>query len=161
MDKQTIRRLRRRRDNYPPGLGEEVRRLRGYRTCNLEQIARWGPGGWTGPVYADVAPRSMAKQHLVGPEHGFQSWQVSGLTQNEALILHDLAPRHGNKIFPVRSRSSVVVASSQPAPQPLPISPPIKSMPANVGCANGQCARQSAPVVNRSGWRPGKILFGR
>ncbi len=63
------------------------------------------PGGWRGPVYADVAPRSMAKQHLVGPEHGFSWDQVNGLSQDEALILHDLAPRHGNQIFPTRQRT--------------------------------------------------------
>lgn len=57
------------------------------------------PGGWRGPVYADVAS-SYAKQHLCGPEHGFTWEQVAGLTQEEALILHDLAPRHGNQIFP-------------------------------------------------------------
>ena len=67
---------------------------------NLIHQAR--PGGWRGPVYADVSPRSSVWQHLVGPEHGFSSSQVNGLSQEEALILHDLAPRHGNQIFPQR-----------------------------------------------------------
>ena len=58
------------------------------------------PGGWQGAVYADVAPRSSVWQHLVGPEHGFAWSQVKGLSLDEALILHDLAPRHGNQIFP-------------------------------------------------------------
>lgn len=72
-----------------------------YTTEQLRsKIRSLRPGGWRGPVYADVSPRSMAKQHLVGPEHGFSWDQVSGLSQEEALILHDLAPRHGNQIFP-------------------------------------------------------------
>lgn len=74
-----------------------------YSTDELRQmIHSMRPGGWRGPVYADVRPRSQAKQHLVGPEHGFSWDQVSGLTQDEALILHDLARGHGNKIFPTR-----------------------------------------------------------
>lgn len=74
-----------------------------YTTSELRSmIQSKRPGGWTGPVYADVSPRSAAKQHLVGREHGFSWDQVSGLTQEEALILHDLAPRHGNQIFPTR-----------------------------------------------------------
>lgn len=68
----------------------------------LIQQAR--PGGWRGPVYADVAP-SYAKQHLVEPKHGFTREQVAGLTTSEALILHDLAPTHGNQIFPTRQIS--------------------------------------------------------
>lgn len=77
-----------------------------YTTTELRgMIHQARPGGWAGPVYADVSPRSMAKQHLVGPEHGFSWDQVSGLSQDEALILHDLAPRHGNQIFPTRSIS--------------------------------------------------------
>jgi len=74
-----------------------------YTTDELRSMIRaMRPGGWHGPVYADVSPRSQAKQHLIGPEHGFSWDQVAGLTQDEALILHDLAPRHGNKIFPTR-----------------------------------------------------------
>lgn len=72
-----------------------------YSTEELRSLIQsMRPGGWRGPVYADVQPRSQAKQHLTGPEHGFSWDQVNGLTQDEALILHDLAPRHGNKIFP-------------------------------------------------------------
>lgn len=74
-----------------------------YTTAELRNMIHQArPGGWAGPVYADVSPRSMAKQHLVGPEHGFNWDQVNGLSQEEALILHDLAPRHGNQIFPTR-----------------------------------------------------------
>lgn len=74
-----------------------------YSTSELRaMIQAKRPGGWRGPVYADVSPRSNVKQHLVGPEHGFSWEQVNGLTQDEALILHDLAPRHGNQIFPTR-----------------------------------------------------------
>ena len=72
-----------------------------YTTDQLrDRIRSLRPGGWQGPVYADVSPHSMVWQHLVGSEHGFSSWQVNGLSQDEALILHDFAPRHGNKIFP-------------------------------------------------------------
>lgn len=96
-----------------------------YTTAELRaMIAAKRPSGWRGPVYADVAPRSQAKQHLVGPQHGFSWDQVSGLTQNEALILHDLAPRHGNQIFPYRSGS-----------QPMQM--------ASSGCPNGGCPNQS------------------
>jgi hypothetical protein len=95
---------------------EELREL-----INLKR-----PGGWRGPVYADVQPRSQAKQHLVGSEHGFSWDQVAGLTLEEALILHDLAPRHGNKIFPYKPGSAPMVEES------------------NSGCARGDCAKQYA-----------------
>jgi len=73
-----------------------------YTTAELRAlINQKRPGGWRGPVYADVAP-SYAKQHLVEPKHGFRREQVNGLTTEEALILHDLAPTHGNQIFPTR-----------------------------------------------------------
>lgn len=107
------------------------------------------PGGWTGPRYADVSPRSMAKEHLVGAEHGFTWDQVAGLTQEEALILHDFAPGHGNRIFPTRSR--------QPARQTTvtaaatPVAPSQVTQQQNMGCANGQCATPSSGTVQRGG----------
>ena len=91
-------------------------------------IAAKRPSGWRGPVYADVSPRASAKQHLVGSEHGFSWEQVSGLSQDEALILHDLAPRHGNQIFPYRSGQQ-----------------PVKT--ASSGCPNGGCPNQSRPTA--------------
>lgn len=120
-----------------------------YSTAELRaMIHAKRPGGWRGPQYADVSPRSAAKQHLVGPEHGFSWDQVAGLTQEEALILHDLAPRHGNQIFPSGRRN----VQAQPVPQvrvasyapPMPMPQPMQQMPANPwpadsGCANGQC----------------------
>jgi hypothetical protein len=73
-----------------------------YSTAELRVLIQQArPGGWQGPVYADVAP-SYVKQHLVEPKHGFRREQVNGLTTEEALILHDLAPTHGNQIFPTR-----------------------------------------------------------
>lgn len=73
-----------------------------YSTDELRAMIRAiRPGGWQGPVYADVA-RHYAKQHLVSDIHGFSWEQVSGLTSDEALILHDLAPNHGNQIYPTR-----------------------------------------------------------
>jgi hypothetical protein len=96
-----------------------------YSTDELRQLIQIKrPAGWRGPVYADVSPRSQAKQHLVGSEHGFSWEQVSGLSQDEALILHDLAPKHGNQIFPYRSGQQ-----------------PVKT--ASSGCPNGGCPNQS------------------
>ena len=109
-----------------------------YSTSELQSlIASMRPGGWRGPVYADVQPRSQAKQHLVGPEHGFSRDQVSGLSQDEALILHDLAPRHGNKIFPYRSGS---------APQRSVV----ERVAMASGCPNGDCSR--SVQRRRSSW---------
>jgi hypothetical protein len=107
-----------------------------YSTEELRSlIQQHRPGGWRGPVYADVSPRSSAKRHLQDPKHGFTYEQVAGLTQEEALILHDLAPTHGNKIFPMRS-------GTQPARREPTYSvarPVINRIES--GCANGQCAR--------------------
>ena len=72
-----------------------------YTTEQLrDRIRLLRPGGWKGAVYVGMADNSQVWSHLCGPEHGFTRWQVNDLTQDEALILHDLAPRHGNKIFP-------------------------------------------------------------
>jgi len=101
------------------------------------------PGGWRGPVYADVSPRSQAKQHLVGSEHGFSWDQVAGLSQDEALILHDLAPRHGNQIFPYRTGQAIVTRS------PQMIKPQPTFAGSGSGCPNGQCARQTRAVTSR------------
>lgn len=109
-----------------------------YSTEELRsQIYFLRPNGWNGPIYADVQPRSSAKLHLTGNEHGFSWDQVNGLTQEEALILHDLAPKHGNKIFPVR-------------PATAPLSPQKKEM-VELGCPNGQCDKSRA-TYKRFGW---------
>ena len=114
-----------------------------YTTDELRQIIQAKrPGGWSVPVYADVSPRSQAKQHLVGSEHGFSWDQVAGLSQDEALILHDLAPQHGNQIFPYRTGQAIVTRSPTK----------IRSEPAFMGsggCPNGQCAKQSKPITSR------------
>lgn len=68
------------------------------------QIQAKRPGGWQGPVYADVSP-NYVRQHLMEPKHGFSIDQINGLTTSEMLILHDLAPTHGNQIFPTRQRA--------------------------------------------------------
>lgn len=104
------------------------------------------PGGWRGPQYADVSPRSLAKQHLVDPKHGFTWDQISGLSQDEALILHDLAPTHGNQIFPSGRQPvrSVAAAPSLPPMQTVSTSNPWAGMQSEqYGCANGQCNRQA------------------
>lgn len=131
-----------------------------YSTEELRAMIRAKrPGGWQGAVYADVSPRSAAKQHLVGPEHGFSWDQVAGLTQEEALILHDLAPRHGNQIFPSGRRNI-----SQPQASYIP--PTVQRQQAvpsqviqDLGCPNGQCAK-GQPVYQQpaQGWQP---IFGR
>lgn len=124
-----------------------------YTTSELQSLIRAKrPGGWRGPVYADVSPRSMAKQHLVGSEHGFTWDQVSGLTQEQALILHDLAPSHGNQIFP--TRSGTASASVRPVVTRSVTTTTTQSVQASSGCANGQCARQQSSVQYRRG------LFG-
>lgn len=107
-----------------------------YTTDELRALIRQHrPGGWRGPVYADMAPRSAAKQHLQDPRHGFTYDQVVGLSQEEALILHDLAPTHGNKIFPTRS-------GVQPArrEQTYSVARSVVNR-LETGCANGDCAR--------------------
>lgn len=110
-------------------------------------IQQHRPGGWSGPVYADVSPRSSAKRHLQDPKHGFTADQLAGLTQEEALILHDLAPTHGNKIFPTRS-------GTQPARRQSSVTwsqPLVNQM--ETGCANGQCARGAKARSGLFGFR--------
>lgn len=115
-----------------------------YSTSELQSLIRAKrPGGWRGPVYADVSPRSMAKQHLVGSEHGFSWDQVSGLSQEEALILHDLAPNHGNQIFPMRSKSVAAVVSKSTTTVFTPVVTTTQTTVMQSGCENGQCARAS------------------
>lgn len=145
-----------------------VQRVSGrYTTEELRAMIRQKrPGGWRGPVYADVSPRSLAKQHLVDPKHGFTWDQVNGLTQDEALILHDLAPTHGNQIFPtgsrlVRSSSAPVQTVSMPASSPWPSMGSSGcangqcARPAQSGCANGQCANPQSSAVRGGFFRRG------
>ena len=99
------------------------------------------PGGWSGAVYADVQPRALAKSHLQS-DHGFAPEQLVGLSQNELLILHDLA--HGRQVTPYRA---VAVSSVR-------VQPPVVDFgwqqPVQSGCANGRCATpQSAPSTRR------------
>jgi len=83
-----------------------------YSSLELQSMIRQrNPGRWR-MQYADVNPRSQAKQHLV-MTHGFTWEQVAPLSPEEALILHDQA--HGGKIKPIRTMQS--------------------------GCANGNCYR--------------------
>jgi len=99
------------------------------------------PGGWSGAVYADVQPRALAKSHLQS-DHGFAPEQLVGLSQNELLILHDLA--HGRQVTPYRAVavSSVRVQS--------PVVDFGWQQPVQSGCANGRCATpQSAPSTRR------------
>lgn len=108
---------------------------------NLAAIA-WQayPDGVYRVRYADVQPRSQVWNHLI--QHGFSQEEVQGLSQFEALAIHDLA--HGGKIHPRQSYSAPVQSSvRQPVAQ-------VQS-----GCANGQCARQG---VSYSYSRP--RLFG-
>ena len=114
-----------------------------HTTEELRQlIALKRPGGWQGAQYATVSPLSAAKQHLVGKEHGFTWDQVSGLSQGEALVLHDLAPGHGSQISPYRQEMTL---ASLPAKSPAPVRVAAAAIVqrAGSGCANGQCARQS------------------
>jgi hypothetical protein len=118
-------------------LAQPVSASNRYSTGELRTIIQsMRPGGWRGPVYADVEPESWARQHLQS-DHGFTSAQVSGLTQSECLILHDL--RHGGKISPFRSSQSV---------QSMTVQPVIVAAPAN---ATATVQRSyNGPVVNRT-----------
>jgi hypothetical protein len=123
-----------------------------YTTSELRSIIQqMRPGGWRGPVYADVEPESWAGTHLV-QTHGFTNEQVSGLSQSEKLILHDL--RHGGKVSPYRSSQSYV---SQPITTPSYVAEPIvhqspwPTVQASGGCPNGQCP--TSPTRRVSGFR--------
>ena len=119
-----------------------------YSTAELRaQIQQARPGGWQGPIYADVSPRSAAKRHLIGGEHGFSAEQVNGLSQDESLILHDLAPGHGSKIYPMRSSSTVVaavVAKPVIASRQYVRGTVAREVLRTSGCANGQCAKSQS-----------------
>jgi hypothetical protein len=84
---------------------------------------------------ADVSPRSAVWNHLTSGVHGFQSSQVQGLTQSEALGIQDL--HHAGLIRAQKGsyRKDVTVAAKTIKPS---VSQPVFSS----GCANGQCARQ-------------------
>ena len=119
-----------------------ARGVQRYTTNQLRyKIQQFRPGGWTGAVYAGMVVPSQVKQHLVGAEHGFSWAQIQGLTHEEAMILHDLAPKHGNKIFP-----QYVLASDRQSPpnqvaaQPSP--KPQKQFSFDPFCPNGQCNKQ-------------------
>lgn len=124
-----------------------------YSTAELQSIIRQKhPGTWRGPRYADVQPRSLAKSHLMN-DHGFSSSQVSGLSQNEALILHDYA--HGGIIKPYRTGAAM---RTEPAYVQQPVAQPRYFQPSAAvqvqagyggGCANGQCARPASSTVRR------------
>jgi hypothetical protein len=123
-----------------------------YTTSELRSIIQqMRPGGWSGPVYADVADNTSPHYHLTAI-HGFTSDQVSGLSRNEALILHDL--RHGGKVSPYRSSQSYV---SQPITQksyvvePIVQPSPWPTVQASGGCPNGQCP--TSPARRVTGFR--------
>lgn len=103
-----------------------------YTTAELKSIA----ANYRGPTYATVSPASWAWEHLQD-DHGFSASQVSGLSQSEALTIHNMA--HGNKITPYRSRRSAEVVT-----QSAPIQ---RVMQSAGGCPGGRC-----PTVRRSSW---------
>lgn len=108
-----------------------------FTTSELRQMIRQvAPDGWLGA--ADVSPQSNVKQHLTGAEHGFSWDQVAGLSHDDAMTLHDLAPGHENKIYPTRSQQ--LAAHRRDHPQPT--QPPAEQ-PQGLDCANGQCATQT------------------
>lgn len=113
---------------------------------NLAAIA-WQayPDGVYRVRYADVQPRSQVWNHLI--QHGFSRTEVEGLSQFEALAIHDLA--HGGKVRPGQGMQQPMVAP-QPAKQPV-----VQYANYDAGCANGQCTRQG---VSYSYSRP--RLFG-
>lgn len=126
------------------------------------EIQRQRPGGWRGPVYADVSPRSWAGQHLQS-DHGFSALQVSGLTQNERLILHDLA--HAGRVSPYRSSSTraVQAVSYTSTPAVTYSATPSRATASrsySSGCPNGQCPT-SRSTRARTRTRLFPRLFGR
>lgn len=102
---------------------------RSVSASNRLQIAAWQayPDGVYRVRYADVQPRSQVWNHLI--QHGFSQEEVQGLSQFEALAIHDLA--HGGKIHPGQSYSALAQS---------PVRQPVAQVQS--GCANGQCARQ-------------------
>jgi len=131
-----------------------------YSTAELRsQIQQARPNGWQGPVFADVSPRSAAKRHLIGGEHGFSAEQINGLSQEETLILHDLAPGHGSKIYPMRSRSTVVAAVVARAAIVAPQRTVERTVQRSSGCANGQCAKSQ--MTGRSVQRSNRFRLFR
>lgn len=110
-------------------------------------------------IYASVG--GSAFNHLLGAEHGFRSEQLAGLTHNELLVLHDLAPNHGSIISPTRPRAPARETPSTTVPE-LDCANgqcSLQDMQKQTGCANGQCATTPRRAVNNSpGWYPGKLL---
>jgi hypothetical protein len=117
---------------------------------------------------ADVSPRSQVWNHLTSGIHGFQPSQVQGLTQQEALGIHDLhhaglirANRGSYRGGSIVSRPAQLTYNSIPPTQSAPPrNAPIINRPVfNSGCPNGQCARQRANTTTQSGgWYLGKNL---
>jgi hypothetical protein len=90
---------------------------------------------------ADVSPRSQVWNHLTSGAHRFLPEQVQGLTQSEALGIHDL--HHAGLIRAqqgsYRGGTIVTVSSTQKTYNTIKSVPP---QAVDTGCANGQCARR-------------------
>lgn len=109
-------------------------------------IHAYRPGGWQGAVYRGVNEQRMSVYTHLTRDHGFSQQQVSGLSHDEALILHD--NQHGpinQRISPARQASLVALPSGSQQ---------------QVGCALGGCAVQSTVNYsnNSNGWYLGKNL---
>lgn len=97
---------------------------------------------------ADVSPRSQVWNHLTSGKHGFQPSQVQGLTQSEALGIHDLhhaglirAERgsyRGGSVAPLKTYNTVDSST-------VTVQRVVTQSAGNSGCANGQCARGALP----------------
>jgi hypothetical protein len=130
-----------------------------YSTAELRAIfyKEW-PNGYSVRA-ATVSPKSQVWNHLVSGKHGFQMNQVKGLTQDEALGIHDL--HHAGLIRSQQGSyrgQSIVTKPVQKTYNSKPTKQVYQPV-FNSGCPNGQCARQRTTATSKStGWYPGKLL---
>ena len=131
-----------------------------YSSDELQSMVRsMRPGGWQGPVYADVA-RGYERQHLLR-DHGYKPEQIAGLSHSDLLILHDLS--HGGKIHATRNAAPTILPNHSVGSVQRSYAGPIVNrnvtrqfiQPVNSGCANGQCSTQPTRTQRYGilGWR--------
>jgi len=74
----------------------------------FDELRQWVRDNYhqTSSLMADVKPRSSVWRHLQDSNHGFTSAQVTGLSQWEALRLHDA--HHQERITPYRGSAKAI-----------------------------------------------------
>lgn len=157
--------------SYSPTVQQSVSTVR--RLKSTSELSREIRSKWTNQVYGYMArgQENMVWNHLASSEHGYSSSQVNGLSQADAMMLHNLAHNRSLKISPYTSGASfsyspsvysqpVVMGADYFNPTPVAPRPPVPSPAPKANynnCPNGNCARSGAS----SGWYFGKMLFGR